>query len=66
MEKAGFWVTVRAVLWAFLGVRRRRGYHRDAASLDPRAVVIVGVLGGVLFVLILVAVVHTVIRVAGT
>lgn len=63
--RAGFWATVRAVLWAYLGVRRRRDYHMDAASLDPKAVVVVGVLSGVLFVLILVAVVRVIVRAAG-
>lgn len=58
--RAGFWATVRAVLWAFIGIRKRSGYQRDAGSLDPKAVVVAGVLGGVLFVLALVVVVRLV------
>lgn len=57
-RKAGFWATVRAVLWSFLGVRKRAGYAADAASLDPKAVIIAGLLGGLLFVLGLVGVVQ--------
>ncbi len=53
-RRAGFWVTIRAVLWAFFGVRRKTDYHRDATSLDPRAIVIAGVLGGLVFVLAIV------------
>ncbi len=60
-RRAGFWATVRTVLWSFFGVRRRADHHRDAASLDPKAVVVAGVLGGVLFVLALVAVVRLVV-----
>lgn len=54
-RKAGFWVTIRAVLWAFFGVRRKSDYHRDAASLDPRAIIVAGLFIGLVFVLIIVA-----------
>lgn len=54
-RRAGFWVTIRAVLWAFFGVRRRSDYHRDATSLDPRAIIVAGLLGGLVFVLVIVA-----------
>lgn len=57
-RRAGFLATLRAVLWSFIGVRKRRDYHDDAASLDPRAVVVAGVLAGVVFVLMLVGVVN--------
>lgn len=60
-RRAGFWATFRAVLWSFLGVRRHDAYHRDATSLDPKLVVAVGLLAGLLFVLGLVAVVHFVV-----
>ncbi len=59
--RAGFWATIRAVLWAFVGVRGRSGYHRDASSLDPRAIVVAGLLGGLVFVLLIVAFVRFVI-----
>ena len=54
-RRAGFWATIRAVLWAFLGVRRKTDYHRDATSLDPRAIIVAGLLGGLVFVLVIVA-----------
>lgn len=57
-RRAGFLATLRAVLWSFVGVRKRRDYHDDAASLDPRAIVVAGVLAGVVFVLVLVGVVN--------
>lgn len=59
--RAGFLVTLRAVLWSFIGVRRRHDYDRDARSLDPRAIVIAALLAGLVFVLTLVAVVRVVV-----
>lgn len=53
-RKAGFWATVRAVLWSFVGVRKRSAYLEDAESLDPKAVIVTGVLAGVIFVLAIV------------
>jgi hypothetical protein len=60
-RRAGFWATLRAVIWAFIGVRRRHDYHLDASSLDPKAVIVAGLLGGLVFVLTLVAFVHFVV-----
>lgn len=60
-RKAGFWATIRAVLWSFIGIRKRRGYQEDAASLDPKAVVVAGLLAGLVFVLGLVAIVQWVV-----
>ncbi|MCB1888728.1 MAG: DUF2970 domain-containing protein [Rhodocyclaceae bacterium] len=60
-ERAGFLATMRAVLWSFVGVRKRRDYQDDARSLDPRAVIVAGILGGLIFVLSLVMVVSWVV-----
>lgn len=59
--KAGFFATMKAVLWAFAGIRKRSDYGKDARSLDPRAVVVAGLLGGIIFVLTLVVVVGLVV-----
>ena len=59
--RAGFWATLRAVLWSFAGIRRRSDYQRDARSLDPRAVVVAGLLAGLAFVLTIVLVVRLVV-----
>lgn len=59
--RAGFWATLRAVLWSFAGIRRRSDYQRDARSLDPRAVVAAGLLAGLVFVLAIVMVVRLVV-----
>ncbi|NMG63933.1 DUF2970 domain-containing protein [Azoarcus indigens] len=60
-DRAGFLATLRAVLWSFLGVRKRRGYQEDANSLDPKAVIVAGLIAGLVFVLVLVAVVRVVV-----
>ena len=59
--RAGFLATLRAVLWSFVGIRRRHDYEHDARSLDPRAVVVAGLLAGLVFVLTIVAVVRLIV-----
>ena len=61
--RAGFWATLRAVLWSFAGVRKRHDYQSDASSLDPKAVIVAGIIGGVIFVLGIVAFVRFVVGV---
>ena len=56
-----FWQTVRAVAWSFFGVRRGKDYEKDVAQLNPVHVIIAGVIGALLFVLLLVLLVQWVI-----
>lgn len=51
-----------AVLWSFLGVRKRRDYDSDAQSLTPAQVVIAGLIGGVIFVLSMILIVYLVLK----
>ena len=60
--RAGFWATLRAVLWAFLGIRKGKDYRKDVSSLDPKAVIVAGVLAGLIFVLSIVAFVRFVVK----
>jgi Protein of unknown function (DUF2970) len=46
----GFFATVAAVFSAFIGIRKRRDYERDAAQFKPVHLIIAGVIGGVIFV----------------
>ncbi|HPR07529.1 MAG TPA: DUF2970 domain-containing protein [Denitromonas sp.] len=59
--RAGFWATLRAVLWSFVGIRKRRHYDDDATSLNPKAVIVAGLLAGLVFVLSIVAFVRFVV-----
>lgn len=60
-RRAGFLATLRAVMWSFLGIRKGKDYQRDSASLDPKAVIVAGVLAGLIFVLSIVAFVRFVV-----
>jgi hypothetical protein len=58
---SSFLQTVKAIAWAFFGVRKRADYDRDVAQLNPVHVIITGVIGAALFVLVLVLLVNWVI-----
>jgi len=53
--------TIRAVLWAFLGVRKRSGYEEDLGRLSPFAIIGVALLLVALFVGGLIALVNWVV-----
>ena len=57
-----FWQTIRAVAWSFFGVRRGKDYENDVAKLNPVHVIIAGVIGALMFVLVLVLLVQWVIN----
>jgi len=60
-RNAGFLQTIRAVLWSFLGVRKRSGYEQDATQLNPVVVIIAGVIAAAIFVLTLLVIVRIVV-----
>lgn len=60
-DKAGLWTVVTAVLWGFLGVRRRSDYEQDITRLKPLQLMAVGVAMALLFVLGLMLLVHWVV-----
>ena len=57
-RRGSFLQTVRAVGWAFLGVRKNADYQRDMSRLNPLHVALVAFLAVALFVGGLVALVH--------
>ncbi|OZI47254.1 hypothetical protein CEK29_00395 [Bordetella genomosp. 5] len=57
-RKLSFLQTVRAVLWAFFGVRKGKGYQEDIARLNPVHLIIAGLLGAAMFVIVLVLIVR--------
>ena len=60
-DSGNFWRIVRAVSWSFFGVRRGDEYQKDVQRLKAVHVIAGGLVGGVLFVLALVALVKWVI-----
>jgi hypothetical protein len=49
---------MRAVAWSFFGVRRSADYEKDVGQLNPVHVIIAGILGAVMFIVLLVLVVN--------
>ncbi len=50
-RKPNLLATVRAVLWGFLGVRRKSDYQEDINKLNPLHLMAVGVVLAFLFVI---------------
>ena len=50
-RRATAWQAVKAVFWAFFGVRKNADYERDAVSLSPVQVIVIGIIATILFVL---------------
>ena len=57
-RKGSFVQTMRAVAWSFFGVRKGSEYDKDVSQLNPVHVIIAGVLGAVLFVVVLLLLVN--------
>ena len=53
--------TFKAVAWSFFGIRRGAGHAEDMQKLNPVHLVIAGLVGGALFVLLLVLLVRWVV-----
>ena len=60
-RKGGFGQSVKAVMWAFLGVRKRRDLEADATQLNPLHVVLAALIGAAIFICVLILVVHAVV-----
>jgi hypothetical protein len=54
-----------AVFWSFFGVRKGRLMQKDALTIRPHQVVIVGLACGAIFVAVLLVIVRTIVRSAG-
>lgn len=56
------WQIAKAVLSAFMGIRKKSDLEHDAATLKPAHVIIGGIIGGLLFVIGVFSVVKLVIN----
>ena len=59
-RKASSAEVAKAVFWSFFGVRKKRDYVSDSASISPVQVIVAGLVGAALFVLTLLMVVKLV------
>lgn len=53
--------TVKAVAWSFFGVRKSSGHAQDVARIKPAHLIVAGLIGGALFVTVLVLLVRWVV-----
>lgn len=60
-RNASFLMTMKAVFWAFFGVRKNRDYENDAAKLNPVHVIIAGLIGAAIFITVLILIVKSVV-----
>jgi hypothetical protein len=60
-KKNSFIQSMIAVMWAFLGVRKKSGLQEDVASLSFVHIIIAGVLGALIFMGILLLIVKAVV-----
>lgn len=61
-SKIQIWKIAKAVMHAFIGIRRKNDLEHDAETLKPLHVIIGGLIGGLLFVLGVMLVVSLVTR----
>ena len=57
-RKASFLQTMRAVGWAFFGIRKGSEYEKDVSQLNPVHVVIAGIIGAVMFITALILLIN--------
>ncbi|WP_275689472.1 DUF2970 domain-containing protein [Nitrosomonas sp. JL21] len=55
------WQIAKAVMFAFVGIRKKSDLENDAATLKPSQVIIGGIIGAILFVLCIMLVVRLVV-----
>lgn len=53
--------TFKAVAWSFFGVRKASEHEKDVSQLDPKQVIVAGIVAAALFVLALVMLVNWVV-----
>ena len=60
-KKSTFMQSMIAVLWAFLGVRKKSGLQEDVASLSFVHIIIAGIVGALIFMAVLLLIVKAVV-----
>jgi hypothetical protein len=60
-RKSSFGQSMKAVMWSFLGVRKRRDLEADATQLNPLHVIIAALIGAAIFIGVLILIVRAVV-----
>jgi len=60
-DKPGFLYSLKAVLWSFVGLRRKRDFDADQQSLNPVHIIIAALLAVAVFIGVLITIVKFVV-----
>ena len=60
-KKSSFLQSMKAVMWGFLGVRKKSGLQEDVATLSFVHIIIAGVVGALIFMGVLLLIVKVVV-----
>ena len=60
-KKSSFLQSMKAVMWGFLGVRKKSGLQEDVTSLSFVHIIIAGVVGALIFMATLLLIVKVVV-----
>jgi hypothetical protein len=60
-RKSSFGQSMKAVMWSFFGVRKRRDLEADAMQLNPLHVLLAALISAGIFIGVLILVVHAVV-----
>lgn len=60
-KKPGFLYSVKAVLWSFVGLRRKRDFDEDQQGMNPLHIVIAALLAVAVFIGVLITIVKLVV-----
>ena len=60
-KKSSFMQSMKAVMWGFLGVRKKSGLQEDVASLSFVHIIIAGVVVALIFMAVLLLIVKAVV-----
>lgn len=58
---ATVWQVAKAVMFAFMGIRKKSDLENDAATLKPTQLIVGGIIGGILFVISIMLIVRLVV-----
>lgn len=60
-KKPGFLYSVKAVLWSFVGLRRKRDFDADQQGMNPLHIIVAALLAVAVFIGVLITIVKLVV-----
>jgi hypothetical protein len=60
-QTASFMYSMKAVIWSFFGLRRKKDFDQDGAKLNPFHVILAALIGVALFIGLLITIVKFVV-----